>query len=125
MFQNRTNSFEFKLPHSDNKITFKLLSHEDERKIEEEQKGLKKINKDSSTEVTTRLKYMITGINGVTEKKDIRNFVDNYLLSKDARELRKFYTSISPDIELKFSTTDGEEDVDLPIGLTFFWPDSN
>jgi len=125
LFQNRTNSFEFKLPNSDNKITFKLLSHEDERKIEEEQKGLKKINKDSSTEVTTRLKHMITGINGVTEKKDIRNFVDNYLLSKDARELRKFYTSISPDIELKFSTTDGEEDVDLPIGLTFFWPDSN
>ena len=125
LLEGKTNSFEFKLTHSDNTIKFKLLSHEDERMIEREQEGLKKLNKDSSTEVTTRLKHMITSVNGLTEKKDIREFVDNYLLAKDARELRKYYSTISPDVELKFTPINGEEEVDLPIGLTFFWPDSN
>ena len=125
LYSNRVNSFEYKLPHSDNTVTFKLLTHDDERQIEREQEGLKKLNKDSSTEVTTRLKYMLTSVNGLTEKKDVREFVDNYLLARDARELRKYYSTLSPDVELKFTPNDGEEEVDLPIGLTFFWPDSN
>ena len=123
IFQNRSNSFEFKLPHSSDTVTIKLLTHDDERKIEREQQGLKKIDKNSSTEVTTRLKYMITSVNGLTEIKDIREFVDNYLLAKDAREIRKYYSKISPDLNFKFTNNEGEE-VDLPIGLTFFWPDS-
>ena len=125
LFQNRNNSFDFKLPHTDNNVTLKLLTHDDERLIEQEQQGLKKLNKNSSTEVTTRLKYTITSVNGVEDKKDIRNFVDTFLLAKDAREIRKHYTTLSPDVELKFTPSNGEEDVDLPIGLTFFWPDSN
>lgn len=125
LIKGSNNSFELKLPYSDNIVRFKLLSHEDERQIEREQEGLKKINKDSSTEVTTRLKHMLTSVNGLTDKKDIREFVDNYLLAKDAREIRKYYSKISPDVELKFTPINGEEEVDLPIGLTFFWPDSN
>lgn len=124
-FENRTNNFTFKLPHSDNTVEFRLLSHNDERQIEKEQEGLKKVNKESSTEVTTRLKHTITSVNGLADKKDVREFVDNYLLAKDAREFRKFYSTITPDVDLKFTPNDGEEDVDLPIGLTFFWPDSN
>lgn len=121
------NQFEFTLPHTDNTITFKLLTHGDEQKIDREIKGLQKINKDNSPEVTTRLKHMITSINGSTENKDIRTFVDNYLLAKDARALREQYSKINPDIDLVFTyeAADGrEEELDLPIGLTFFWPDA-
>ena len=60
-----------------------------ERDIENEIAGLKKLNKDSSAEVTTRLKYAITSVNELTESKDIREFVDKYLLASDARALRK------------------------------------
>ena len=121
------NEFIFKLPASGNEITFKLLTHADETAIDQEIKGLQKINKENIAEVTTRLKYMITSVNGTRERADIRKFVDNYLLAKDARALREEYTRVSPDLNLKFEYTfpnGDQEDVDIPIGVTFFWPDA-
>lgn len=126
-FTKGKNEFTFQLPHTDNVITFKVLTHGDEKVIDQEVKGLQKIHKDNLTEVTTRLKRMITSVNGLKEAKDIREFVDKYLLSKDARALREEYNKVSPDMELKFTFTNenGDEEVaDLPIGISFFWPDS-
>ena len=123
----RANEFVFQLPNTDNTITFKLLTHGDEINIDREIEGLKKIHKGTSPESTTRLKRMITSVNGVRETKDIREFVDNYLLAKDARALRAEYQRINPDVIMKATVrnqADGEEDVDIPIGLNFFWPDS-
>ena len=45
------NEFEFILPTSKKTITFKLLTQADEKKIEAELKGLKKINKNASPEL--------------------------------------------------------------------------
>ena len=86
--------------------------------------GLKKIRKDIIPESTTRLKYMITSVDGDREKKTIREFVDNYLLAKDARVLREEIRRVSPDVELKYYGEDVEEGIDIPISLNFFWPDS-
>lgn len=127
LYNKGENNFTFNLPHTDNQVTFKLLTHGDEKKIEREIEGLKKLNKEGSFEVTTRLKYMITSVNGLTESKDIRDFVDNFLLAKDARELRKKYIEVQPDVEFKFTHIDDigrEEEVPLAIGLDFFWPDA-
>lgn len=127
VFQNNKNEFEFSLPHSGNVLTFKLLTHGDEKGIDKELAGLRKINKEVTADVTTRLKYMIQSVNGSRDIKDIREFVDGYLLAKDARALREEYNKINPDVDMKFTYTDrtgGEEDVDLPINLNFFWPDA-
>jgi hypothetical protein len=121
------NEFTFQLPATDNVVTFKLLTHGDEKKIEQEVKGLQKINKDNITEATTRLKHMITSINGSSEKKDIREFVDYGLLAKDARALREEYVRVSPDIDLTvtYEDVDGvDKEATLPIGINFFWPDA-
>jgi len=123
----RANEFTFKLPSTDNTVTYKLLTHGDEFNIESEIAGLKKIHKGTSPESTTRLKRMITSVNGSREVKDIREFVDNYLLARDARALRAEYQEIQPDIIMKAEVRNqagGEEDVDIPINLNFFWPDS-
>jgi|TARA_R110001606_G_C15385111_1_gene650888 hypothetical protein len=127
LYEKGENNFSFTLPHTDNSVTFKLLTHGDEKQIEREIEGLKRLNKEGSFDVTTRLKYMITSINGLSEKKDIREFVDNFLLAKDARELRRRYIAVQPDVEFKFIHTDEigrEEEVPLAIGLDFFWPDA-
>jgi hypothetical protein len=122
IFSDRKNNFRFTLPKSGNDITFKLLTHNDENTIQREIEGLKKLDKESSTDVTTRLKHIITSVNGIHEQKDIRNFVDNFLLAADAKALRDYISSISPDVELKY-LVDGEEAIDIPITVGFFWPE--
>jgi hypothetical protein len=127
LYKRGVNEFNFTLPHSNNNITFKLLTHGDEQKIEAEIKGLQKVNPNSSTDVTTRLKYIITSVNSNRDQKDIREFVDNYLIAKDARALREYYSKISPDINLMYNPdTDSYtgEGIAIPINLNFFWPDA-
>lgn len=127
LVENRVNEFAFKLPATDNTVTFKLLTHGDELNIDREIEGLKKLQKGSSPESTTRLKRMITSVNGIREVKDIREFVDKYLLAKDARALRAEYQKVQPDVLMKAQVRNqagGMEDVDIPINLNFFWPDS-
>ena len=127
LFKRGINEFNFTLPHSGNNITFKLLTHGDEQKIEAEIKGMQKINPNVTTDVTTRLKYIITSVEGKREQKDIRDFVDNYLIAKDSRALRQHYGKISPDINLKYTPEDVDyvgEGIDIPISINFFWPDS-
>jgi hypothetical protein len=121
------NEFSLDLPKSGNVVTFKLLTHGDEKKIDAEIKGLKKVNPNSSPDVTTRLKHMITSVNGSREQKEIRNFVDGFLLAPDARALREYYTKTQPDIEMKFIPEDDSytgEGINIPISLNFFWPDA-
>jgi hypothetical protein len=121
--KSKSNEFSFTLPNSGNVVTFKLLTHSDEKKIEQETKGLTKINKNSSTTITTRLKHQILSINGETEKPKIREFVDNYLLAQDSRALRERIKELSPDVDLTFFPENGDNRVDIPIGISFFWPD--
>ena len=121
--QRKTNEFEFVLPHSGNRVTFRLLTHKDEQDINRELEGLKKINKGSSPELTTRLKYIITSVEESREKKDIRDFVDNYLLAKDSKALREHIKEIQPDVDLTFFPSEGGDRVNIPIGISFFWPD--
>jgi|TARA_B100000282_G_scaffold94259_1_gene66419 hypothetical protein len=118
-----TNEFAFDLPHSKTPITYKVITGRDEKKIERELAGLKKINKNSSPELSTRLKYIITSVNGSDDTKDIRNFVDNFLLARDSRALREHIRETQPDVDLNVVLGSGEE-VKVPIGLNFFWPDA-
>jgi hypothetical protein len=127
LFKRGSNEFQFTLPHSGNLITFKLLTHRDEQKIESEIKGLKKINPNATTDITTRLKHMITSVEGKRDQKDIREFVDTYLLAKDAKALRDQYNKVSPDINMVFKPEDENytgEGINIPISLNFFWPDA-
>ena len=117
------NNFPFDLPSSDNQITFKLLTHGDEKKIERELEGLKKINKDNTPEVSTRLKYVITSINGDSDPPTIRKFVDQALLARDARALREYISQIQPDVDLTFSPEGSQYKRTIPISIGFFWPD--
>jgi hypothetical protein len=127
LFKPGANEFSFILPHSGNNVTFKVLTHGDEQKIEAEIKGLQKVNPNSSSEVTTRLKYLITSVEGKRDQKDIREFIDTYLIAKDARALREYYGKISPDVNMVFKPEDEDytgEGITVPVSLNFFWPDS-
>tara|TARA_Y100000592_G_scaffold99025_1_gene173759 strand:+ start:25 stop:753 length:729 start_codon:yes stop_codon:yes gene_type:complete len=117
------NEFSFKLPSNNTVITYKLLTGKDERSIDREINGLKKINKSASPELTTRLKHMILSVDGKDDKKEIRDFVDNYFLARDSRAFREHIKNSQPDVDLNYVLESGEE-VTVPIGLNFFWPDA-
>tara|TARA_R110000744_G_scaffold16887_1_gene46210 strand:- start:176 stop:904 length:729 start_codon:yes stop_codon:yes gene_type:complete len=121
--ENSNNSFTYKLESTGTVLGFKLLDGNDSKKIERELKGLKKISPNSSPELTTRLKHMITSVDGDNEVKSIRDFVDNYFLAKDARAFREYVRDIAPDLDMTVSL-DGGEEVSVPIGLNFFWSDA-
>ena len=77
-------------------------------------------------EMTTRLKHLITSIDGDEESASIRNFVDNEMLSLDSRALREAVQAVNPDVDMSVlftSQESGEEMiVDIPITTEFFWP---
>jgi len=120
------NEFSFTLPNSGAIITYKLLTHKDEMAIEAELRGLKKINKNASPDVSTRLKYMIISVNGDSDRKVVREFVDTYFLAQDARSFRKHVADKQPDVDLtaQVDLIDGVEDIEIPITVNFFWPDA-
>ena len=125
LFKDGKNEFAFTLPASGINITFKLLTHSDETKITKEIEGIKRIQKDASPELSTRLKYMITSVDGNEDIKTIREFVDNRFLARDSRAFRSYVSEMQPDIDLTFYPDNGpEKGVTIPLGVNFLWPDA-
>ena len=124
-FTKGQNEFSFELPNSKRTVTFKLLSGNDEKTISAEIEARKKINKDVSVELTTRLKQMILSVDGKTEKNYINNFVENEFLSRDSYALREYLVDITPDVDMSVKITNSagkEVEVAVPITVRFFWP---
>ena len=117
-------TFMFTLPATGTKVEFKLLNDKDNETIDQENESMKKINKDSSSEVTIRLKHQIVSVEGDNDKNSIRSFVEQ-MLAQDSRALRKYIKDTSPDVNLSTNVNINgvEESIDIPISLSFFWPD--
>lgn len=130
---NRENEYEFTLPNTKHVITYKLLTHADEKKINEEIRRMKALYKKTnqkepvSHEFTIRLKHIIIAVDGKRDTKEVRRFVDN-LLSVDSFEFRKHLRDVTPDINMTFdfdcSECGGTTVLAVPMTVEFFWPDS-
>ena len=121
------NKFHFTTPTGENLIEFQLMTDGLEKKVDAEVRGLKKLNKNASPIMSTRMKHMILSVDGNSDKKDIREFVDGYFLARDAKALRDYIKDIQPDVDFNFEITreNGElEEIDIPIGANFFFPDA-
>ena len=126
-FTKGKNEFSFKLPTSERTITFKLLSGQDEKKIDAELKALEKISKSRSSELTTRLKTMLLSVDGNSDKGYITNFVENEFLSRDSLAFRNYLTEITPDMDMTTTIVNSngkETEVTIPVTVRFFWPTS-
>jgi len=124
------NRFEFVLPYSKRTVTFKLLTHFDDKQIDAELKTAAKLFKNNgSSELTTRLKFMITSVDGNTDKAEIRKFVENELTSRDSLSFRTYMKEVTPDIDSSFNFVcehcANEERMGIPITVSFFWPNTD
>jgi len=118
-----SNSFEYTTPVGKNKIKFKLLTGKDEKLIQKDLEQSKKYG--YNAEVSTRLRYTITEVDGDKSKEMVNSFAQN-MLARDSVAFRKYVADISPDIELTQEIELGGETVSVSIPLTveFFWPKS-
>ena len=115
----------FELPYTKNVVTFKILTIQDDKLIDEEAKGIKKsLGYDPGASL--RLKYQITSVNGDRSSKTIRDFIDSgALLSRDSNPLRQFIGSVTPDIEMNADVTfsDGStSNISVEMFAEFFFP---
>mgnify|MGYP006284852219 CR=1 FL=1 len=126
-YEKGINEFEFVLPYTKKTIKYKLLTHKDETAIDAEIKSVSKINK-NSTEVTTRLRTMITSIDGNTDRTTIQKFVTQEMPSRDSLAFRTHVKENTPDLDMNFDFTCDEcghdERMAVPMTAQFFWPDA-
>ena len=117
------NSFDYETPIGKNKIKFKLLTGVEEKLIEKDLEQSKKVGYNS--DITTRLRYTITEVDGDNKVETITSFSQN-MLARDSVSLRNYIQEISPDIDMTSEIKIGGQTVSVSIPLTveFFWPKS-
>ena len=121
--------YTFELPNSKRVLGWKFITQRDENEITEELKALRKVTKKSGIEqeVTTRLRKVITSVDGDESVGTINNFVNNEFLSRDSKAFRDYLLSVTPDVDLNIIVdfSSGEEaEVTVPMTVEFFWPKS-
>ena len=121
------NAFSYQLP-SGSEVLFKFLNSAEEKSIADMQDKIKKrTNSPIDRNVTTRLKNIIISVDGNDDKSFINQYVDNMNVM-DSRSFRGFIEKNTPDLEMKgeFNCVHcgHKEEVDIPITVAFFWPDT-
>jgi hypothetical protein len=122
---NRDNKYKFTTS-TGNVLEFKLLTHGDEKRIDADIKALQKLNKSTSSELTTRYRHMIVSVDGNSDTAAIMNFINNKFLARDTKAFREEIKKLQPDIKMEFeyeNPATGETEVrPIPMGVGFFWP---
>ena len=111
-------------PKSGMVVSVRLLTGKDERLLLQGEQMRRK-QKLTEAAATTNLRYMITSVNGNTDRKTIAHFI-NAMPAQDARFLRKTYDELMPNIDLTqhFDCQNCGFDMDMEVPFTtdFFWP---
>lgn len=120
------NRFHIQLP-TGTHIEFKFLNSAEEKEISDAQDRIKRsTNSPIDRNVTTRLKNTIISIDGNNDPSLINQYVDT-LNVRDSRALRKYMEDNTPDIDMnqEFNCPHcgHRGEVDVPISVSFFWPD--
>jgi len=123
-----SDDFIYELPVSKRILKFKFLTQSDEKEINRELEQRKKISKGDwvSSEMTTRMKRIITEIDGSSKQLDINKFVDTQFLSQDSLAFRNYLQLVTPDIdmgsEFECKLCGYKEKITVPMTVQFFWP---
>lgn len=127
-FTRGQNLFEYILPYTKKTIGYKILTHKDEGMIDAELKGLARVNKNTSHEITTRLRAMIVSIDGNEDRNFIKKFVENEFPSTDSLSFRTHVRDNTPDLDMDFDFVcdecSYEERLSVPLTAQFFWPNT-
>lgn len=121
------NEFQYVLPSLKIPVHFRFQTGRDEEEIMRAAEALKKKGISQETLVTTSLMHAIVSVNGVTDRNKLSQFV-RMMPARDSNALRKFIKENEPGVNMKTpsscSSCGHEEEVTMPIGITFLWPNA-
>lgn len=121
------NLFEFLLPVTKKKVHFKFLTGKDENEIQTIMERRKKQGWSADSLVTTRLQHQLVAVDGVKDRNKLTQFIKN-MPARDSLALRKYIDRNEPGIEMKTwydcPACMESSEVRLPMGASFFWPDT-
>tara|TARA_Y100000310_G_scaffold345390_1_gene464397 strand:- start:4013 stop:4870 length:858 start_codon:yes stop_codon:yes gene_type:complete len=122
------NLFEFELPATKKNVRFKFLTGKDEEEITITMERKKKTGLQGENLITTRLKHSLVAVGTVNDVSKVSAFI-RHMPAKDSLALRQFMDKHEPGIDMK-SWMDcphclESSEVRLPMGASFFWPDSD
>ena len=121
------NEFEFHLPVSNKKATFRFLTIRDDQNLAAEKERKKMLFGEEYIEgtVTDNLSAHIVSIDGIRDRSKINMFIGK-MPALDSSKLRKHIAENKPglDMSVKLSCHNCRttNPIDLPIGISFFWP---
>ncbi len=127
---NDDGTFNIVLPKTKVSAQVRLLTSTDEsnfaRQLEITKKRQKKLGDViPNTALTDQMKAFIVSLNGIADKRQINEFVNN-MPAADSRYLRTVYSELMPDIDLtqsyECSSCGHEQDMEVPFTSDFFWP---
>jgi rubrerythrin len=112
------------LPMSGVTVECRLLTGDDENRLikETERKSKRKLQSSTTTDA---FRAFIVSVNGDSNTFSVESFIQS-MPARDARHLRTIYNEVLPNIDLKqeFVCTEcgHEADMEVPLGVDFFWP---
>jgi hypothetical protein len=110
-------------------VEFKLLNSAEEKLVDKDVEAMMKIQPDIDYTNTFRFKRMFLSIDGVTTTSVINDFVDNKFLAIDSLEFRRHLNKITPGVDMNYeyicSSCDHTQEVVVPLGTGFFWPNAS
>ena len=119
-------TYEIRLPTTGVDVCVRLLNGKDENRMSKA-KDLKSKNRLPDSSMTDLFKTIIHSINEVTEADALRQFID-LMPAKDSRFLRNSYQKLVPSVNLSQAvecpSCGIQTETEVPLGATFFWPDS-
>ena len=119
------NLFEYELPYCKKKVRFKFMTGRDEEEILFMSEKQKKLALGAESNVTTSLLYAILSIDGVSDRSKISTFV-KMMPARDSLALREHIRENEPGIVMRQETICSAcghaEEVGMPLGINFLWP---
>ncbi len=117
------NEFILTTPMTKLRVGIRLLTGRDENYLA---KVFADKKKKQDTNVSTQFRLMITSVEGDESRATIDYYVDN-MPTQDSRYIRAAYNMVNPSIriveDLQCHACGHEQEVDVPFGADFFWPD--
>lgn len=118
-------TFVFKTPKTNVEVEIKILSSKEEADIVQSMDKRSKKGLPESA-LTTLLSAIIVSVNGVTNKVQLYQFVEN-LPTQDSRHIKNIYQKILPSLDMRQQfacpNCSFNQEVDIPITVDFFWSD--